>query len=355
MRPCIIYGPRWFGRCELHCGRAYKARATPFFLSEITIRPDTSSISIWTTDFKHSNYSQISKSSSQTRSLTYSTIEKCTPTFIEMADELMASLRLETKSNDYQYLISRVKDLPVELRLKTFRNDIQKSIAEDVRFMDKPPPLLVSLESLQDCKEDSHLYTEALNEYNIINPHINKDNIKDFNKRSIVTLLKIKHLTIRFPLTFPAQKLTLMNELETVFLYCTVDFFTRPKENGEDKEYASSGAWKIAKLLLTTNQHISRRPTMRRIVVKTDLEYFRGFGVLHHIASGLGFEPMERIRIRSYHEEDGGVPQFSWRWPRDTFYYVWEHDFERSPNCLTWSEDGWKRGLERLIPGTTYF
>lgn len=86
---------------------------------------------------------------------------------------------------------------------------------------------------------------------------VDRGSIDAFNKQNIKILLRIKHLTIKFPLQFSAQKMTLMNRLETIFLDCTSSSGTRPLRS-------ASHAAMILQWLIKANQK-----TLQRVVMKS--------------------------------------------------------------------------------------
>lgn len=185
-------------------------------------------------------------------------------------------------------LLSRLKeDTPCELRLMIFRESASA------------PLILQAL----DNGFDPALHAEFLDESKKIHASINKSNIQDFNKRNLKDLLKIRHLSVTFPLEFRAQKITLMNNINSLF-FDGMKF--RQSGNtiydngsgGADAANQGTGATSILCWIKGSN-----RNCLRKLVVKVTRASLGSI-----FSDVLGFQPREEIQT------DGSV------------HLVWEKD-----------------------------
>ncbi|KUJ23246.1 uncharacterized protein LY89DRAFT_728015 [Mollisia scopiformis] len=208
------------------------------------------------------------------------------------------------KDNQPISLIARINTLPKELRLKILKVEMEYSIVEDCLDGTQRPSIFAALK----VNPDQTLYNEFLEEHNRSHAVVHIHNEEDFNKRKMKDLLQIKHLTIIYPLTFRAQKLTIQNKVETLFLdyrYSHNDIKKLSKQLHEqgypnnnlyndyiDKKSANIGPTNVLdvlKFLIAANQKSSG---LRKLIVRTTGEKVKLVAIL---SSGLKLEPQKRF------------------------------------------------------------
>lgn len=209
-------------------------------------------------------------------------------------------------------LLLRIKKLPLELRLKILIEGIHRSFVEEL--LDHRRHQIPSILSILKSGPDKEPCTEYIDEYTRIYAQVDARNIKEFKKRKMKDLLQIQCIAFIFPLTFKAQKITLMNKFETIILDCTygcgVDDMPTIEEDELGPEIRPRN---LLHWVIQANQN-----TMRRVVLKTRWTSEVNGKEICDFSNCFGFMPRKR------QFEEGIV------------HWVWE---KTGDSILTWSRD----------------
>ncbi|KAF8864910.1 hypothetical protein BDZ45DRAFT_792747 [Acephala macrosclerotiorum] len=232
--------------------------------------------------------------------------------FDEMSrDTSVAARATQPTITKKKTLLSHLKeDIPCELRLMIFRESANSSLI---------------LQAL-DNGFDPALHAEFLNESKKIHAEINKHNVNDFNKRPIKDLLNIRHLSVSFPLEFRAQKIMLMNNINSLF-FDGMKFRQigdNIYDNGSEREGELGLGTSATSILYWIKG--SNMNCLRKLVVKVTRA-----GLGKKFSDVLGFQPREE------YQPDGSV------------HLVWEKDngglvlgtLRRRYECEVVDGDGW--------------
>ncbi|CZR51805.1 uncharacterized protein PAC_01682 [Phialocephala subalpina] len=189
----------------------------------------------------------------------------------------------DSSSDNKKTLLTRIKDLPCELRLMVFRESANA------------PLILQAL----DNGFNPFLHAEFLDESKRIHAQIDKYNVEKFNKKNIKNLLKIRHLSVTFPLEFRAQKITLMNNINSMS-FDGMAF--GDSVNARSDPLASTSASEVLRWVIGAN-----RSSLRKLVVKVKAP---GYGLV--FTGLLGFKPREEKQADGslhlvWEKADGGL------------------------------------------------
>jgi hypothetical protein len=215
-------------------------------------------------------------------------------------------------------LFNRFKSLPTELLFNVLRLDIQHSMVEDCLNGAQLPMILQVL-----GREPDKIYAELLHEYNRTHARIDAYNLLEFNQRKLKNLLQLKHLTIVFPLgtSFKGQKITCVNELESIFFDYTLDraehnaLIRLPDEKSclveelakDEWAYQKHQTYAILRWIVLANMK-----SLKRLVMRVKMEECTRF--IHCATRGLHLGPV--------------------KWQKGEFrYFVWE---KKNGGVLTW-------------------
>lgn len=215
-------------------------------------------------------------------------------------------------------LLSRFKSLPTELLFNVLQLDIQHSMVEDCLNGTQLPMILQAL-----GRQPDKIYAELLHEYNRTHVLLHAYNLVEFNQRRLKDLMQLKHLTIVFPFagSFRGQKITCMNELESIFFDYTLSsaehnaLVRLPDEKACLMERLAEDEWPNVKHQTFSTLRwiiLANKKSLKRLVMRVKMEECARF--IHCATRGLHLGPL--------------------KWQKGEFrYYVWE---KKDGGVLTW-------------------